>query len=49
MVESPILNIRLLAAQWPHMVTQIRDNIGSDNGLLPFDPKPLPDPVLASR
>ena len=32
-----------------HMVTQIWVNIGSDNGLLPDDTKPLPEPMLTNH
>ena len=37
---------QLIVAWWRHMVTKILVNIGSGNGLLPDDTKPLPEPML---
>ena len=39
-------SIKLIVAQWCHMVTEIWVNIGSGNGLLPDGTKPLLEPVL---
>ena len=36
-------------ASWAHITTQIWITIGSSNGLLPDDPKSLPEPMLTYR
>ena len=36
----------VILTQWYHVVTKIWVNIGSSNGLLPEDIKPLPEPML---
>ena len=38
--------VNSLWAQWPYMVTYIGVNTSWDNGLLPDDIKPLPEPML---
>ena len=38
----------LIVAKWCYMVTQIRVNIGSGNGLLPDGTKPLPETMSRS-
>ena len=42
--SSPFNPLKLIVAFWRHMETQIWVNIGSSNGLLPGDTKPLPEP-----
>ena len=32
----------------PYSITKVLVNIGSDNGLLPEDTKPFPEPILST-
>ena len=48
MVFKPLFTT-FYVAKWRYMATQILINIGSDNGLLPNDTKPLPEPMLTYR
>ena len=41
--------IQLIVANWHHMEAQIWVSMDSDNGLLPDDTKPLPEPLLTSH
>ena len=47
--QSPDLAIKNAERGALHMATLIWVNLGSGNGLLPYSPKPLPEPMFTSH